>query len=340
MVMSAAKFKSKSSIFMHRRKSPIIKDIDVLLREYERAPSENRKLKCLACIYLLCRNYQVSKPQGRRGGAVSSLLGDVRAELDSQRTRQSLNAKVGGRHYKGGQQRDVGTTMRTTATSMDGNYGIEGILPQRNFVQKMRLNLNAVLSNNEKYTGMTNLGIHNSLQFKISEILDKLHEMWLDPNEKGDFEYLNSTQRLDLMVVIRNGRFYNYKTNALISTHPLNWQSGGPEEPYAMDTDERLYCTQKKRFGTFNHSSFLSGHPVICAGTLCIQNGNLTAIDNNSGHYKPGTDNLVDCVAVLGSQGVDLDSFCVFDKARNFQKYNTARAFLTSHRGGGNLLFA
>lgn len=37
----------------------------------------------------------------------------------------------------------------------------------------------------------------------------------------------------------------------------------------------------------FHHSSFVSGNTVRCAGMIVIENGIVTAISNNSGHYKP-----------------------------------------------------
>lgn len=338
MVMTATTFKSRSNIFMHRRKSGIINDIDVLLNEYEKTISENRKLKCLVCIYMLCKLYLFTKSPGKRGGAVDSLLTEVRAELDLPKTRASLNSKVGGRHYNQGTEGHVGTAMGRSSIPMDHNYGIEGILPQKNFLQKMHLNLESVLSRNEKYTGMTNLGIHDGLQFSISQILDRLHDMWTDPNDPSDFEYLNSSQRVDLMSIIRNGFFYNFKSGSLINTHGLYAQYS-PQEPYAMDTEERLYCTQRLNFGlsNFNHSSFLSGHPVICAGFLWIENGKLKSISNDSGHYKPKTDNLVDCVLVL-AKDISPDTFSVFDMSDRARKYDTARQFVVNNRGGGNML--
>lgn len=54
----------------------------------------------------------------------------------------------------------------------------------------------------------------------------------------------------------------------------------------------------------FNHSSYLAGAEVICAGCLYIGYNNrrgmdapgmLAHIDNGSGHYKPREENLRNC---------------------------------------------
>ena len=71
---------------------------------------------------------------------------------------------------------------------------------------------------------------------------------------------------------------------------------------YVMDLANRLYIPDgiPTGDGTFNHSSMLSGKPVLCAGTLEINNaGKLIYIDNDSGHYKPNTRALRDVVDVI-----------------------------------------
>ncbi len=49
-----------------------------------------------------------------------------------------------------------------------------------------------------------------------------------------------------------------------------------------------------------NHSTFMSGRPVKCAGVIVVEFGQLKSIDNNSGHYKPSLDDLqAVCQAIL-----------------------------------------
>jgi hypothetical protein len=42
----------------------------------------------------------------------------------------------------------------------------------------------------------------------------------------------------------------------------------------------------------FHHTSFLAGGNVTCAGMIVIQQGIVTAVNNNSGHYRPTKDHL------------------------------------------------
>lgn len=349
-MMTAAQFKKRSNIFMHRRKSPIIKDIDKLLKEYEKSGSENRKMKCLVYVYMMCKQYLFTKPTGRRGDAVQALIDEVRGVLDSPHFKQQISAKAGGRHYSGGQEKNVMSTAGSSATSLAQGYTWEGILPQKNFVEKMRLNMNDILGSDQKYFGasMVSQAVESNLQMKgvssdqsahqahqmiakmpFSQVLDWLHGLWTGI-DKGNFNYLNAEQRLDYLLLIKNGRLYNYSKNAAFDSG--TGFSGPNSVAYAMDTDERLFSTgDVKGVGVdWNHSSLLSGHAVICAGEIKVQQGRLLEIDNNSGHYKPDTQNLSDCVKSLIQAGLDPQTFRVSDKSKG-RDYNTGSAFLAAN---------
>ncbi len=352
-MMSASQFRKKSSIFLHRRKSAIIQDTDKLLKEYERSASENRKMKCLVYIYMMCTHYLFTKPNGRRGDAVRELLGQARTTLDSASFQKEIAAKAGGRHYSGGRKTDVMSTAGASATSLSKGYTYEGILPQKNFVQKMRLNMNNILGSDQKYFGATMItqSVEQDLQVKgmamdaaekeahrligtmpLSELLDRLHLMWADNLFKGEFNYLNAAQRMQYLLLVKNnGLIFRYQDNAVFDTG-TTWGNAARSAAYAMDTDERIFSIgDASGVGVnWNHSSMLSGHAVICAGEISVSQGRLIKIDNNSGHYKPDSQNLADCVRALGDAGVDLQSFAVRDKARN-QVYNTAAQFVAQH---------
>jgi hypothetical protein len=51
----------------------------------------------------------------------------------------------------------------------------------------------------------------------------------------------------------------------------------------------------------FHHSSFVSGQRVRCAGMIIIENGWVTGLSNNSGHYKPRKQHLLAFVNYLAS---------------------------------------
>lgn len=55
---------------------------------------------------------------------------------------------------------------------------------------------------------------------------------------------------------------------------------------FAWDQDHSLYLGMKSK-GSFQHTSFTSGRPVLCAGFFTVVNGVITEIKGHSGHYKP-----------------------------------------------------
>ena len=341
-MMSASQFKKQSAIFLHRRSSPIIRDIDKLMKEYEKPDSSpNRRIKCLAYIYLVCKQYLIDKPAGKRHGAIATLLDEVRDVLDSEQTRKQLVNKAAGEGYSKGRKVDKMNSAGSSMTSLDSAYIYEGVIPQRNFVEKMQLNMESILGE-AKYFGVSGVAykvettddVDNKTAIdmlkssRFSVVLDYLSMLWSSKEDSGLFNYLNSTQRIQYLVDFKNGLLYQHGSDVPIAdNYPI---------PYAIDLNERVFALPKaKGIGTmWNHSSMLSGAPVICAGELKVNNGRLTDFDNNSGHYKPGTDNLVDAVLVLQTKGIPLNSFKVEDVSRK-RNYVTAQALVAAARGGG-----
>jgi len=119
----------------------------------------------------------------------------------------------------------------------------------------------------------------------------------------GDVNYLKKGERFRYLCMCDgNGKLVDTDGN-LVTTHSFKVTA------YAMDRYGNLFAKDADPIGDaffFNHSSFNAGHDVISAGTLTIASGVLTVIDNNSGHYKPGRQNLSNCLDVLAEEGVDL----------------------------------
>jgi len=63
------------------------------------------------------------------------------------------------------------------------------------------------------------------------------------------------------------------------------------------------------------HSSIMSGMPVSCAGSICIKNGIVTGIRNDSGHYQPTNFHLLNVLQHLSMMGVSLQKVTVYDYA-------------------------
>jgi hypothetical protein len=93
----------------------------------------------------------------------------------------------------------------------------------------------------------------------------------------------------------------------------VNYDTGDAMTAYAFDGYGNLFAATEAEMNLhnppetrFNHSSFNAGKGVISAGIITFRNGDLISLDNMSGHYKPGIDNLHNAVLVLREMGVPL----------------------------------
>jgi hypothetical protein len=99
----------------------------------------------------------------------------------------------------------------------------------------------------------------------------------------------------------------------------------GPKNAYVWGKDKALYAAGH-RTGKLHHSSFLAGDAVRCAGMIGVANGKVTWIDNDSGHYQPGTRHLHNLVSYLDRYQVFTPNAVVYDMAAN--KSTSVKAFL------------
>lgn len=88
---------------------------------------------------------------------------------------------------------------------------------------------------------------------------------------------------------------------------------------YVMDTSRRLFVARKVR-GTFHHTSFLRGSPLIAAGGIRVHQGALQRITAMSGHYKPTMDDIDALVRTLVSLGVDMRPVAVVRQIKSHTK--------------------
>lgn len=77
---------------------------------------------------------------------------------------------------------------------------------------------------------------------------------------------------------------------------------------FALSMGREFYTAHHK--GAFDeknffHSSYLSGGAVLCTGTWLIENGVVKAIKNDSGHYQPTIEHLINAVEALQMRGVN-----------------------------------
>ncbi|OCH98619.1 hypothetical protein A8135_11080 [Legionella jamestowniensis] len=112
--------------------------------------------------------------------------------------------------------------------------------------------------------------------------------------------YLDATEALDYLVTTNEQKQLCWSDNKPVDTQKK-------EYIFVMDLEGNLFISPEgayregKRIG---HSSFTQGNPVASAGSLVIENGEVTLITNLSGHYQPGGHSLYRVVAELNKRGV------------------------------------
>ncbi|MBV0899957.1 MAG: hypothetical protein KTV77_04390 [Wolbachia endosymbiont of Fragariocoptes setiger] len=78
---------------------------------------------------------------------------------------------------------------------------------------------------------------------------------------------------------------------------------------YAMTLEGKLVVHEHLDVGrcdelAFRHSTLGGGKAILCSGLIKIENGKITHIDNNSGHYKPQPANLYNAIKRLQKKNV------------------------------------
>ncbi|WP_213806374.1 hypothetical protein [Granulicella sp. dw_53] len=71
---------------------------------------------------------------------------------------------------------------------------------------------------------------------------------------------------------------------------------------FVLDKDDRFYGDVKLE-KQLHHSSFLGGRPVAGAGTIVVRSGLIRVINDHSGHYQPGSDQMLRVARALAGNG-------------------------------------
>lgn len=354
-MMTQKQFKKAGKLFLRRRSNPMIQDMDTLLDVYhDPRTTTNKKMKVLVMIYLLCKTYENNKPDGKRGDSVRELKESAADELNSQRFRYGLTSRAGG----SGRKHNLPAVADSAALAP--RYQIESVMPQNKTQDNLGLrtrmpafgmttvmekynndlsmddaSYKAYQSDNAKSAGHLSFEDWAGAQFdqkSITARLDKLFELWGDDmfNKGKEMQYLSADSRIEYVVAMANGGIFEMvngqRGNALTCKNRSHMNTGSI---YAMDLTERLFVLRGAAMneGQWNHSSALAGQPVICAGELAANNGQLKFINNSSGHYKPDTESLANCLRVMSQAGVNLSQTVIFDK-KTSHYYNNYAAFL------------
>ncbi len=99
---------------------------------------------------------------------------------------------------------------------------------------------------------------------------------------------------------------------------------------YNWTTQKELFADlhnpeRGRNWDTFHHSSFTGGDVIRCAGMIAGANGKIVHIDNDSGHYQPGTAHLHRLVKHLAKRGAFADGAIVQDKDPALRDFPASR---------------
>ncbi len=160
----------------------------------------------------------------------------------------------------------------------------------------------------------------------------------IEADKESNLVYLTDEEALAYRLEIDNGKFWlrnlgagpdefkladctdtKYREASNTAYQPL---AHGPVVPnghgvfgYAMGVNRKIYAKDhvaddtKKKYSF--HSAYLSGNEVLCTGCLTIVEGELTYIDNSSGHYAPSIQQLKLAVESLVALGINADRVTV-----------------------------
>jgi hypothetical protein len=125
-------------------------------------------------------------------------------------------------------------------------------------------------------------------------------------------KYLTGSERASFKLQFRAGKIYDAEGKLYDTRGALSLHSGAGRAIFVMDEHGNFYASKYHGLGEFHHSSLVSGAPVAAAGEIEVRNGQLTAISDRSGHYRPSrafTEQALDELRTnsLNLEGVALD---------------------------------
>lgn len=124
-------------------------------------------------------------------------------------------------------------------------------------------------------------------------------------DKKLDVTYLSPAERQKFLVTVKDGKVYDSSGKLLDTTHVRGSHGTTGRAIYVMDKEGNIYIHTEPSFSTIHHSSLTAGGEVSAAGEIRIENGKLTYIDRNSGHYRPPPEFLEQAMQRLEDMGID-----------------------------------
>ncbi|MBI1356615.1 MAG: hypothetical protein GC160_19930 [Acidobacteria bacterium] len=327
-------WRKKTTGHIADRKNPLITDVDILLMEYHASgKTDIQRQKILILILYYCTTWLVAKGE-KKGSWRRKYVLDLQTEVENElRTPTMINA--GGQRIAGNggvymkedpieilQPRDANAKHNLRAGL---NFGRHSANVAEDFIGnlKMKKNLTGYMAELQQEM-KSGTGAHDYVDSLKILAAGKAANMRMGYN----LTYLSKQERLSRQLSL-------WPDDAF---HLAGWDfpyqtAGGPDDHniFAMDLMEFIYVADGLA-GRVHHSSFMSGKPVLCAGEIRLEAGKIRYISNESGHYRPTTANLMNCVTVLVRKyNVDLSRIKLGDQEAKHE-WDSAADFMA--RGG------
>ncbi len=149
--------------------------------------------------------------------------------------------------------------------------------------------------------------------------------------------YLDATERKKYAVTIADGKFID-SSGQPFSTEHMQTRDGNGWAACVLAPDGIFYGHSHIP-GKFHHSSFLSGGPVISAGTFSTKaDGSLDAITPRTGHYKTDPFMFTAMLQALHRQGVNLKGVAARPDLSSPYYYDAMEVMLAGGHASGTRL--
>ncbi len=314
-LMTVEAWQKKTSSMLSDRKNPLITDLDILIGQYHSPGKTNlQKLKLLILIRRYCNDW-LSEKGDKDKSFRREYVGELRDQTTELLQSADMQAAVQQR-MAGGNQTLAGKQMRENVAEVlqprpnaKEKFGLQADLPMLRLASSMI----------ETAAERNNVDAHD-----LVAALDVIGDYNQRKAVTRNLEYLQKNDRLKCRLQVWPDTLFH---RAGVDS-PHNSPEG--KEMYAMDQMEFIYTSaMPAKSGTFHHSSFLSGKPVLCAGEITLTNGRITHIDNLSGHYQPTKQNLLNCLRVLSQRyNVNLSACTIIDQSQPQGAWDSAADYL------------
>ena len=125
---------------------------------------------------------------------------------------------------------------------------------------------------------------------------------WKELGADYTVKYFNDSERAAAAITIKNGLMYRADGRLFDS----RGRPDGQGAIFVVDGAGTIYATNQQQEGVIHHSSLQAGKPVSMAGEMTVIDGQLTSVNNFSGHYKPDVEQFGQMRENLAAQGIDL----------------------------------